>query len=81
MAESSPKVLKTLWEKEKLLVTSNFSFSLSVFKILLFPTVFSPFPTVFSKYFYFPQCFQNTFIADTYKPGLVWERDKNGLSC
>ena len=25
------EVLKTLWEKEKLLVTSNFSFSLSVF--------------------------------------------------
>ena len=30
--ESSPKWLKTLWEKEKLLVTSNFSFSHSVFK-------------------------------------------------
>ena len=32
MTESSPKGLKTLWEKEKLLVTSNFSFSHSVFK-------------------------------------------------
>ena len=32
MAESSPKGKKTLWEKEKLLVTTNFSF---------FPTVFS----------------------------------------
>ena len=32
MAESSPNGQKTLWEKEKLLVTSNFSFSLSVFK-------------------------------------------------
>ena len=34
MAESSPKWLKTLWEKEKLLVmyTSNFFFSYSVFK-------------------------------------------------
>ena len=32
MTESSPKGLKTLWEKEKLLVTSNFSFSRSVFK-------------------------------------------------
>ena len=26
MTESSPKGLKTLWQKEKLLVTSNFSF-------------------------------------------------------
>ena len=32
MAESSPKWLTTLWEKEKLLVMSNFSFSHSVFK-------------------------------------------------
>ena len=34
-AESSPKELKTLWEKEKLLVMSNFSFSHSVLKRLL----------------------------------------------
>ena len=34
MAESSPKGSKTLWEKEKLLVTSNFSFFYSVFKRL-----------------------------------------------
>ena len=34
MAESSPKGQKTLWEKEKLLGTSNFSFSHSVFKRL-----------------------------------------------
>ena len=32
MAESSPNGLKTHWEKEKLLVTSNFSFYHSVFK-------------------------------------------------
>ena len=32
MAESSQKVQKTLWEMEKLLVMSNFSFSHSVFK-------------------------------------------------
>ena len=32
MKESSPNGLKTLWEKEKLLVTRNFSFSHSVFK-------------------------------------------------
>ena len=34
MAESYPKDRKTLWEKEKLLVTSNFPFSHSVFKRL-----------------------------------------------
>ena len=35
MAESLPKGWKTLWEKEKLLIKSNFSFSHSVFKRLL----------------------------------------------
>ena len=35
MAESSPKEKKTLWEKEKLLVMSNVSFSHSVFKRLV----------------------------------------------
>ena len=35
MAESPPKGKKTLWEKEKLLVTSNFSFFHSVFKGLV----------------------------------------------
>ena len=38
MAESSPKGWKTLWEKEKLLVTSNFSFFHSVFKRLVLQT-------------------------------------------
>ena len=45
----STSLLKTLWEKEKLLVTSNFSFSHSVFKRLasyqqffLFPLYFLP---------------------------------------
>ena len=32
IARSFPNGKKTLWEKEKLLVTSNFSFSHSVFK-------------------------------------------------
>ena len=35
MAESYTNRLKTMWEKEKLLVTSNFSFSNSVFKRLV----------------------------------------------
>ena len=38
MAENSPKGKKTPWEKEKLLVTSNFSFSCSVFKRLVMQT-------------------------------------------
>ena len=35
MAESYPNGQKTLWKKEKLLVTSNFSFSHCVFKRLV----------------------------------------------
>ena len=35
IAESSQNGQKTLWEKEELLVTSNFSFSHSVFKRLV----------------------------------------------
>ena len=35
MTECYPNRYKTLWEKEKLLVTSNFSFSHSVFKRLV----------------------------------------------
>ena len=31
MAEDSPKGQKTLWEKEELLITSNFSFFSAVF--------------------------------------------------
>ena len=34
LTESSPNGYKTLWEKDKLLVTSNFSFSHTVFKRL-----------------------------------------------
>ena len=39
MEESYPNRKKTLWEKEKLLVMSNFSFSHSVFKKACFPEV------------------------------------------
>ena len=38
MTESCPEGLKTLWEKEKLLVMSNFSFSHRVFKRLILQT-------------------------------------------
>ena len=30
----------------------------------------------YEQFLLFPQCFQKTFSADTYKPGLVWERVK-----
>ena len=39
MLENYPKEWKTLWEKEKLLVMSNFSFSQSVFKRLVLQTL------------------------------------------
>ena len=35
MAETSPNGWKALWEKDKLLITSNFSFSQSVFERLV----------------------------------------------
>ena len=38
MAENYPNRKKTLWEKDKLLITSNFSFSHSVFKRLVLQT-------------------------------------------
>ena len=38
MAENYPSWLKTLWEKDKLLITSNLSFSHSVFKRLVLQT-------------------------------------------
>ena len=42
MAESSLNEWKTQWEKEKLLVTSNFSFYHSVFKRLVLQTCKKP---------------------------------------
>ena len=47
-------LLKTLWEKEKLLVTSNFSFSHSVFKPLDERSIiFNKLEIVFCKLFQF----------------------------
>ena len=31
----------------------------------------------YEQYLLYPQCFQDTCSADTYKPGLVWERVKS----
>ena len=64
MAESFLKGLKTLWKKEKLLVTSTFSFyTLGKGEI-----------AHHKRFLLSPQCFSKTFSADTRKPGLVWER-------
>ena len=50
----STSLLKTLWEKEKLLVTSNFSFSSSVFyPIFELSTIFIKFKIVVCKPFEF----------------------------
>ena len=50
----STRLLKTLWEKEKLLVTSNFSFSHSVFyPIFELSTIFIKFKIVVCKPFEF----------------------------
>ena len=50
----SASLLKTLWEKEKLLVTSNFSFSHSVFYCFgELSAIFIKFEIVFCKLFQF----------------------------
>ena len=55
--------LKTLWEKEKLLVTSNFPFSHSVlYPFREFPTIFIKFETVIRKHFQFGRV-TNLFLA------------------
>ena len=48
------KFLKTMWEKEKLLITNNFSFSLSVFYPFgKLPAILIKFETVVCKLFPF----------------------------
>ena len=50
----STSLLKTLWEKEKLLVTSNFSFSHNVFyPFIELSAIFIPFEIVVCKLFQF----------------------------
>ena len=34
----------------------------------------------YEQFLLFPQCFQKTCTADSYKPGLVWERVKSKLA-
>ena len=63
----STSLLKTLWEKEKLLVTSNFSFSHSVFNLFKeLSFIFIKFEIVVCKLFQFGRV-QNV---------VVWERVK-----
>ena len=63
----STRLLKTLWEKEKLLVTSNFSFSHSVFKL------FEELSAIFLR---FELSSANSFSLEESKI-VVWERVNN----
>ena len=74
MPESFPKGYKTLWEKEKLLVTSNFSFSRSVFKRLVLQTrknqgLFGKGLTNYHTMLHFE-------APKIYSGGKVWEKEK-----
>ena len=53
-----------MWEKEKWLVTSN---------------VRRGEIACDKQFLLFPQSFQKACTADTYKPGLVWERAKSDV--
>ena len=58
----STSLLKTLWEKEKLLVTGNFSFSHSVFYLFAeFPAIFMEFEIVVCKLFQFGKVWNSSF--------------------
>ena len=58
----STSLLKTLWEKEKLLVTSNFSFSHSVFfPFRELPVIFIKFEIVVCKLFQFGRVLSSSF--------------------
>ena len=61
----STSLLKTLWEKEKLLLMSNFSFSHSVFYLLRkLSAIFIKFETVVCKLFWFVPV-QNIVVWET----------------
>ena len=61
----STRLLKTLWEKEKLLVTSNFSFS---------PQCFLPFSRTFRHFHQYQIVVCKTFSAWKSLIFVVWER-------
>ena len=63
------RLLKTLWEKEKLLVTSNFSFSHSVFyPFEELPSIFIIFEIVVCKLFHFGRVQNLSFGKGLKKP-------------
>ena len=69
----STSLLKTLWEKEKLLITSNFSFSYSVFHLFgEFSTISITFKIVVCKLFQFGRV-QNLLFGKGFK---VQDRSK-----
>ena len=64
-------LLKTLWEKEKLLVTINFSFSHSVF---------FPFWIAFCYFHQIWNCHLQALSVWKRLKFVVWERDKEGMT-
>ena len=75
LTQTSPvcntSLLETLWEKEKLLVTSNFSFSLRVF----YP--FLPIWTTFCHFHQIQNCCLQTLSVWKSLEFVVWERVNN----
>ena len=63
----SRSLLKTLWEKEKLLVTSNFSF----------PPSFLPIWMAFYRFHQIQNCHLQTLSVWKSRKTVVWERVKN----
>ena len=67
----STSLLKTLWKKEKLLVTSNFSFFLGLFyRFQELPSIFIKFESDVCKLFHFPPI-RNIVVWDRVKSHLV----------
>ena len=72
----STSLLKILWEKEKLLVTSNFTFSHSVFYFHLFPQCFLPFQSTFCHFHFIQNCRLQTLSVWKSLKFVVWKRVK-----
>ena len=80
MAESYLKGWKTLWEKDKLLITSNFSFSPQCFRKPCFPGASKGvilWEWVKEEYFYYMQQQDNYLYPSLQKP--CFSRDHNFL--
>ena len=78
--DCSTSLLKTLWEKEKLLVTSNFSFSHNIFYPLgEVPQFFMKFKTVVWKLFQFGKVLNLSFGKGLRKIKKILYENKKGV--